>query len=96
MATAQVLKAMDAVDDRVGMVESEVLNVEKVAGVDGRSQLRHDLRRWLSPPDPSINHSITCAAHFKQSADWFFQRPIFTEWKSHGSLLWLHGKRTFP
>ena len=35
MATAQGLKATHAVDDRVGVVESEVLNVEKkVAGVD--------------------------------------------------------------
>jgi hypothetical protein len=37
---------------------------------------------------------IACAAHRKQTADWFFQGTIFTEWKSDGSLLWLHGKRT--
>jgi hypothetical protein len=59
------------------------------------NQLRHDLRKWLSPSDSSINHNIACSAHRKQRAEWFFQGSIFTKWKSDGSLLWLHGKRTF-
>jgi hypothetical protein len=59
------------------------------------SQLRQDLLRWLSPPDPSTNHNIACGAHHKITAEWFFQGSIFTEWKSIGSMLWLHGKRTF-
>jgi hypothetical protein len=59
------------------------------------NQLRQDLRKWLSPSDPSINHNIACGAHRKQRADWFFQGSIFTRWKSDGSLLWLHGKRMF-
>jgi len=59
------------------------------------NQLRYELRKWLSPSDPSINHNIACGAHRKQRAEWFFQGSIFTEWKSNGSLLWLHGKRTF-
>jgi hypothetical protein len=59
------------------------------------NQLRQDLRRWLSPPDPSINHNIACGAHRKQTAEWFFQGSIFAEWKSNGPFLWLHGKRMF-
>jgi len=59
------------------------------------SQLRQDLRRWLSPPDPSTNHNIACGARHKGTADWFFQGSIFREWRSAGSLLWVHGKRTF-
>ena len=60
------------------------------------NQLRQDLLRWLSPPDPSTNHNIACGAHHKRTAKWFFQGSFFTEWKSTGSLLWLHGKRMFP
>ena len=60
------------------------------------SQLQQDLRRWLSPPDPSTNHNIACGAHHKGTADWFFEGSIFREWRSAGSLLWVHGKRTFP
>ena len=59
------------------------------------SQLRQDLRRWLSPPDPSTNHNIACSAHHEGTAAWFFQGSIFREWKTTDSLLWIHGKRTF-
>ena len=59
------------------------------------TQLRQDLRRWLSPPDPSTNHNIACNARHKGTATWFFEGRTYTEWKSTGSesLLWIHGKR---
>ena len=57
------------------------------------NQLRQELPKWLSPPDPSINHNLACGAHHKRDAEWFLQGSIFAEWKSIGSLLWLHGKR---
>ena len=60
------------------------------------SQLRQDLRGWLSSPDPSTNHNIACGARHKGTADWFFEGSIFRDWKSIGSLLWVHGKRMFP
>jgi hypothetical protein len=58
-------------------------------------QLRDDLHKWLSPPDPSKNHNIACGTHHKKTANWFFQGKIYQEWKSTGSLLWVHGKRLF-
>ena len=59
------------------------------------SQLRQDLRRWLSPPDPSTNHNIARNAHHMGTATWFFEGTTYKEWKSTGSesLLWIHGKR---
>src|ERR1700747_346063 len=59
------------------------------------NQLRENLRRWLSPPDPSTNHNIACNAHHKQAATWFFEGRTYKEWKSTASdsLLWIHGKR---
>ena len=59
------------------------------------NQLRQELPKWLSSKDPSINHNIACSAHHKRDAEWFLQGSIFAEWKSTGSLLWLHGKRMF-
>ena len=66
-------------------------------GILTGNQLRDNLRTWLSPPDPSINHNIACGAHHKGSSEWFFQGSLFNEWKSSqaGSLLWIYGKRTF-
>jgi hypothetical protein len=57
------------------------------------NQLRDSLLRWLSPPDPSINHNIASKAHHDGTARWFFQGSIFEQWKSTGSFLWVHGKR---
>ena len=56
-------------------------------------QLRESIHKWLSPPDPSTNHNIACSTHNKKTATWFFEGSIFQEWKSTGSLLWIHGKR---
>ena len=55
---------------------------------------RQDLRRWFSSPDPSTNHIILCGAQHKGTAKWFFRSSLLEEWKSTGSLLWIHGKRT--
>ena len=57
-------------------------------------QLRDEIHKWLSPPDPSTNHTIACDTHHKKTADWFFQGRIYQEWKSKPSLLWVHGKRS--
>ena len=57
------------------------------------NQFRKSIRKWLSPPDPSTNHNIACGTHQKKTATWFFEGSIFQEWKSTGSLLWIHGKR---
>ncbi len=59
------------------------------------NQLNQLLRAWLSPADPSTNHNVAQKAQQKGTAVWFFQDSIFIEWKSTGSLLWIHGKRAF-
>ncbi|KAH9041905.1 hypothetical protein EDB83DRAFT_2524063 [Lactarius deliciosus] len=56
------------------------------------SQWRQDFRKWLSSPDPSTNHIIFCAAQHQGTARWFFRSSFLAEWKSAGSLLWIHGK----
>ena len=62
--------------------------------VISENQLRENIHKWLSPPDPSTNHNIACGTHHKKAATWFFQGTFFRDWKSTGSLLWIHGKRT--
>jgi hypothetical protein len=57
------------------------------------NQLRENIRQWLSPPDTATNHNIACNTHHKKTASWFCQGSIYREWKSTGSLLWVHGKR---
>ena len=59
------------------------------------NQLRESVHKWLSPPDLSSNHNIACGTHEKKTATWFIEGNIYQEWKTKGSLLWIHGKRTF-
>jgi hypothetical protein len=58
------------------------------------NQSRENLRRWLEPPDPSINHNIACDLQHDGTATWLIQGSIFEEWKTNGSLLWIRGNRT--
>ena len=95
------------VDERVAGVADGVDRIERSwfpnrihAGHTGSiiltgDQLQQNLRRWLSPQDPSTNHNIACNAHHKGTANWFFEGKTYKEWKSTGSesLLWVHGKR---
>ena len=57
-------------------------------------QLREKIQKWLSPPDPSINHNTACEAHHDGTAAWFLEGPVYNEWKETGSLLWAYGNRT--
>jgi hypothetical protein len=57
-------------------------------------QLRWEVQRWLSPPDPSTNQNIVRRARLKGTAAWFLESSALAEWKSRASLLWIHGKRT--
>jgi hypothetical protein len=57
--------------------------------------LQKNFRHWLSPPDPWINHNTACHAHHPDTATWFTQGDDFRNWKSEGSLLWIHGLRPY-
>ena len=55
--------------------------------------LQKDIRSWLSPPDPSLNHNVAHAAQQDGTAEWFIHGSTFEKWIATGSLLWIHGKR---
>jgi hypothetical protein len=101
-AVVAVDNRVAGVDDRVQQMADEVkrLSSPNLISADYRAlpillgnRLRESIHKWLSPPDPSMNHNIACGARHKKTATWLFQSSIFQEWKSTGSLLWIHGKR---
>jgi len=80
--------------DQVKRLSFDPINADyRALRIPSGNQLRDGVHRWLSPPDPSTNHNIACGTHHKKMAPWFFEGSIFQEWKSTGSLLWVHGKR---
>ena len=60
------------------------------------NELRENLRRWISPPDPSNKYNKTCEAQHEGTAAWCTKSKTFADWKVDGPLLWIHGKRTRP
>jgi len=96
MATIEVLKMMRGVDDKVNVVldDGREAKQQTASYVDEakREQLRQDIHKWLSPPDPSINHNTACSVQYQVAASWFFDGGIYNEWKSSPSFLWVHGK----
>jgi hypothetical protein len=56
---------------------------------------RDQLRSWLSLPDPSEYHNLVRRASYAGIGNWFLQSMSFKEWKSKGSLSWIHGKRIY-
>ena len=81
--------------DQVKRLSSNFIIVDHQAlHIPSVNQLRDSIHNWLSPPDPSTNHNIACGTRHKKMASWFFQGSIYQEWKSTGSLLWVHGKRS--
>ena len=81
------------VDEVKGLSFNLIRDISQFLRILSDSQLRESIHKWLSPPDPSTNHNIACGTYQKKPASWFFQGSIFQEWKSTGSLLWVHGKR---
>lgn len=63
---------------------------------------RRVLEDWIAPPDISVNYNAACDAHHEGTASWCTEdtegtKGVFAEWKkASGSLLWIHGKRTYP
>jgi hypothetical protein len=51
--------------------------------------------RWLSVSDPWINQNVARNAHHDGTATWFTQGDIFKTWKLTGSLMWIHGLRSY-
>ncbi|KAH9959278.1 hypothetical protein BC827DRAFT_1269037 [Russula dissimulans] len=96
---ADVDNRVRAIDDKVAVAihdgsEAKELLQQTANNVDQvkQSQLRECVHKWLSPSDPSTNHNISCGTRHEGTATWFFQGSIFKEWKTTGSLLWIHGK----
>ena len=81
--------------DDVNRLSSVLSLVSQVSNTSTGRQLRESLRRWQSPSDPSTSHNVACSLQHEGTALWFCGGDIFEEWMVTGSLLWIHGKRTY-
>jgi Ankyrin repeats (3 copies)/NACHT domain len=50
------------------------------------------IRRWLSAPDPSLNHQKALKQHLQNTGVWFLGSEQYKRWKTDAaSFLWLQG-----
>ncbi|KAH8999579.1 hypothetical protein EDB86DRAFT_2755336, partial [Lactarius hatsudake] len=56
------------------------------------NELRTKLQKWIAPPDPSVNYNTASDAHHEGTAAWCTKGNTLADWKTSGSLLWIHGK----
>ncbi|KAN0128768.1 hypothetical protein V8E53_013414 [Lactarius tabidus] len=106
LAAAEALTITRGIDDTLQGVNRKVCSVfegvkengvaikQVVNQVDhlNRNKLRKDLRKWITPADPSINYNTASSAHRAGTATWCTEGTTLADWKTSGSLLWIHGK----
>ena len=58
-------------------------------------ELQKRIRKWLSPPDPWVNHNTARKSQHSGTGEWWIQGHTFSDWKYSGpsSLIWIFGKR---
>ncbi|KAH9012171.1 hypothetical protein EDB84DRAFT_970532 [Lactarius hengduanensis] len=92
MAIAQVLQGINELKYDAKKAKGALREIKDEVGEIKWNQIEQDVRRWLSPPDPSVNYNTARESYQEGTAAWFLQGSIFKEWELVGSLLWVHGK----
>ncbi|KAL1614633.1 hypothetical protein SLS54_009603, partial [Diplodia seriata] len=76
-------------------IAERVNEIRDTTAATNATVLAAQLRKWLSPPDPSINYTAAIRERNKGAVgtgSWFLENPVFLQWKStNNSILWLHG-----
>ncbi|KAH9022195.1 hypothetical protein EDB85DRAFT_379005 [Lactarius pseudohatsudake] len=106
MAAVEALTMSRGIDERVRSIENKVGSVTKDVKENGvaiqqvvnqvsdlnRNELRMKLRKWIAPPDPSVNYNTASDTHHEGTAAWCTEGNTLADWKASGSLIWIHGK----
>jgi hypothetical protein len=57
-------------------------------------ELKQDMDKWLSAPDPSNTHNRLQEEHHEGTGNWFFETEDFRTWRDMpGSMMWIKGIR---
>jgi hypothetical protein len=88
MYSVNVAQVQQDVNEMRGDVEDTRLTVQGIS----LGQRQTDVKRWLLPPDPSINYNKALEERQESTGLWLLQNPAYVSWKTRQpSALWLHG-----
>ena len=74
------------------------LRMTRALNLFSGDNVRKKFQEWLSPPDPSKNHSIVLEIRHPETGMWLVQGDTYREWKysvQPSSLLWINGIRQY-
>ncbi|RYO92150.1 hypothetical protein DL762_001808 [Monosporascus cannonballus] len=84
---------MESIAHTVEETKTIAMNINDGLGQIASRKRQNDMRRWLSPPDPSTNYNRARKLRHENSGQWFLQSPAYSSWKrERNSFLWLNGK----
>ncbi|KAJ7653496.1 hypothetical protein B0H17DRAFT_396420 [Mycena rosella] len=92
ITAAEILVGVKALEssgqlDRVAIssLESKVVKLLDL-------QVVHDIKNWLSAPDPSTSHDNVLKTRHRGTGSWFLESEAFANWKtSNNSVFWIYG-----
>ncbi|KAK0507602.1 hypothetical protein JMJ35_010125 [Cladonia borealis] len=89
---AEVYQKIGTFDTKGDQNQLEVFAVSSEAAEKTQHDQHEKIRRWLHPPDPSLNYNKALKERFARTGTWFIDSPVFISWKTTpGSFLWLYG-----
>ncbi|KAL4781521.1 hypothetical protein BJX76DRAFT_359810 [Aspergillus varians] len=90
--TKRALEVLQLVQQQIDGVQQTTV-ATKAATDSIRSDLHTGkIRRWLNPPDPSINANHARTLRHEGTGVWLLENPVFQSWYSgRRRHLWLHG-----
>ncbi|KAF3925411.1 Ankyrin-1 [Arthrobotrys entomopaga] len=92
MKIIEIPGLLSSIEKNVNQIRRTVEDTnDKIHQIGGRIK-KDDISRWLSPPDPSINHTKALQQRHENSGAWLLERDEFLRWRTQqNSFLWLYG-----
>ena len=78
-------------NETVSAIKDTVSEVQDQAYLVNQENERRDIRRWLSAPDPSVNHNRASHSRQGSTGSWFLKSEAFTRWQQQKLITWLYG-----
>ncbi|WYZ41181.1 hypothetical protein EsH8_V_000076 [Colletotrichum jinshuiense] len=90
--TKRALELIQSVENKVDIIQKSTIAMNATTETIKSDLQTQKIKRWISPPDPSINANHARKLRQEGTCAWLLETPIFKAWvlgsRQH---LWLHG-----
>lgn len=91
-----ISRLAQAINDDLTRATNAVTELQLLHKASLAEDRQQKIYRWLSPPDPSLNHNAARGKRKSRTGTWLIDGDQLAEWKNNShSFLWLHGIRKY-